>query len=273
MKKDKKNILFPKGKFIFIAGPCVIESKKSAGYIAGKLKNITKKYPVRFIFKASFDKANRTSIKSFRGPGLSRGMDILRGIKKKEGVFVMTDVHCVAQAKPAARVVDVIQIPAFLSRQTDLVLAAANTGRYVNIKKAQFMSPYDIKYVIEKAESCGNKKVMITERGTAFGYNNLVVDFRSILIMKDFGYPVIYDATHSLQRPSGQNGVSGGDREFVFALSLAAVAAGADGIFLETHPAPEKACSDKATSLHLDKVEDLLKNVLAVREAVYGKNK
>ncbi len=255
-----------KKKFIFIAGPCVIESEKLTFEIAQYLKEITSFYPVNFIFKASFDKANRTRISSFRGPGLKKGLKILEKIKKKLDIFILSDIHCTTQVKYVKDVLDIIQIPAFLVRQTDLIVEAAKTGKIINIKKAQFMSPYDVKYVIEKINSAGNRKILLTERGTCFGYNNLVVDFRSLLIMKKFRYPVIFDATHSLQKPSQEKGVSGGDREFVLPFSQAAVACGCDGLFLEVHPRPQKALSDKATSFSLYQVKRLLKRVLKIKK-------
>ncbi|MFH1318885.1 MAG: 3-deoxy-8-phosphooctulonate synthase, partial [Candidatus Omnitrophota bacterium] len=230
------------------------------------LKELVSRYPdVFFIFKASFDKANRTAIKSFRGPGLIEGLDILKEVKEKVGVAVLSDVHCPEQIKAVSEVVDVIQIPAFLCRQTDLVVEAAKTGKIINIKKGQFLAPQDMRYVVEKAESTGNKNIFLTERGVCFGYNNLVVDFRSFLIMKELGYPIIYDATHSLQRPSAAGGVSGGDREFIFPLSMAAAACGVSGLFMEVHPNPKQALSDKHTSYPLDKVENLLKKTLEIR--------
>lgn len=253
-------------KFFLIAGPCVIENKSLTLDIAAYLKEVTSRYPVEFIFKASFDKANRTSIKSYRGPGLKKGIKILEEVKKKLGISVLSDVHCKEQVKYLKEVLDIIQIPAFLSRQTDLILEAAKTKKPINIKKAQFMSAYDLKYVIEKVVSTGNKKIFLTERGTLFGYNNLVVDFRSFLIMKKFGYPLIFDATHSLQRPSVKRGVSGGDREFIIPMSLASVVVGCDGLFLEVHPKPLSALSDKHTSFSLYKVEDLIKKVLRIRD-------
>lgn len=254
-------------KFIFIAGPCVVESEELTAEIAGGLKEITDKYPVEFIFKASFDKANRTSIDSYRGPGLREGMRILEKIKTGSGLKILSDVHTPDQVDMVRDILDVIQIPAFLCRQTDLLVAAARSNLPVNLKKAQFMSPEDMKYAADKISSSGNNNIMLTERGTCFGYNNLVVDFRSILIMKKFGYPVIFDATHSLQKPSAAGGISGGEREFVSPFSLAAVACGCDGIFLEVHPRPEEALSDKHTSFPLGKVEQLLERVLAVRLA------
>ncbi|RKY39854.1 MAG: 3-deoxy-8-phosphooctulonate synthase [Candidatus Omnitrophota bacterium] len=257
-----------KENFIFIAGPCVIESEKLTFETARYLKEITSFYPVNFVFKASFDKANRTRISSFRGPGLKKGLRILEKIKKKLDVFILSDIHCSQQVKYVKEVLDIIQIPAFLARQTDLIVEAAKTGKIINIKKAQFMSPYDVKYVIEKINSVGNRNILLTERGTCFGYNNLVVDFRSLLIMKRFGYPVIFDATHSLQKPSQDKGVSGGDRIFVLPFSQAAVACGCDGLFLEVHPQPQEALSDKTTSFPLYQVEKLLKKVLRVREVL-----
>ncbi|MCM8831106.1 MAG: 3-deoxy-8-phosphooctulonate synthase [Candidatus Omnitrophica bacterium] len=260
--------MFERNKFIFIAGPCVIENKELTLEIAEYLKEKLKKYPLNFIFKASFDKANRTSIKSFRGLGLEKGLKILKEVKEKLKLTTLTDVHCQNQIPYVKDVVDVIQIPAFLCRQTDLVLAAAKTGKIINIKKGQFISPFDVKYIVEKIETTGNKKIFITERGTCFGYNNLVVDFRSFLIMKKYRYPIIYDATHSLQRPSAQEGISGGDSEFILPLSLAAVAVGVDGLFMEVHPNPTKALSDKYTVLKLDKVEEIVKKVIKVHKVL-----
>ena len=252
-------------KFIFIAGPCVIEDEKLTFKIASYLKEVTSRYPVDFIFKASFDKANRTSIKSFRGPGIRNGLKILKGIKNTLGIKILSDVHCRNDVDKVKSVLDIIQIPAFLSRQTDLIIKAAKTKKIINIKKAQFMSPCDIKYVVEKINSAGNKNIIITERGTCFGYNNLVVDFRSFPIMRKLGYPVVFDATHSLQRPSSGS-VSGGDREFVYSLSKAAVACGVDGLFLEVHPYPSKALSDSATSYPLSNVEKLIKKIIKIKE-------
>ncbi len=264
-------VKYQKEKFILIAGPCVIESKQGALQIAQKLKDITARYDLQFIFKASFDKANRTSVNSYRGPGLAKGIKILAEIKKKTGVPVLSDVHEAHQVKDVKGVLDVIQIPAFLSRQTDLIVAAARTKKIVNIKKSQMMSPEDMRYPIEKALSAGNKKVFVTERGTAFGYQNLIVDFRSLLIMKKFGYPVILDATHALQRPSSAGGSTGGDRDFVAPLSLAGVACGIGGLFLEVHPRPSRALSDRTTSFALGNVDALLKNIMKVREVLYEK--
>jgi 2-dehydro-3-deoxyphosphooctonate aldolase (KDO 8-P synthase) len=260
----------PKNKFIFIAGPCVIEDEKKTLHIASYLKDLLEPYPVDFVFKASFDKANRTSVSSFRGPGLVKGIKILEEVKRKLKVKILSDVHCCHQIKCVKGVLDIIQIPAFLCRQTDLILAAAKTKKIVNIKKGQFISPFDVKYIIEKIKSTGSNKIYITERGTSFGYNNLVVDFRSFLIMKKLGYPVIYDVTHSLQRPSAGAGISGGDNEFIQPLSLAAVASGVDGLFMEVHPNPKYALSDKHTSYFLHKVETLVRKILKIREIING---
>jgi 2-dehydro-3-deoxyphosphooctonate aldolase (KDO 8-P synthase) len=257
-----------KNKFIVIAGVCVIEGKKETYDVAAYLKDLFSNYPFLFIFKASFDKANRTSIKSFRGVGLKKGIGILEDIKKKLKIPLLSDVHCCKQVRQVKDILDVIQIPAFLCRQTDLIIEAAKTGKIINIKKGQFLSPYDIRYVIEKIESTGNRNIFLTERGSCFGYNNLVVDFRSFLVMKRFRYPVIFDSTHSLQRPSAEGGVSGGDREFIAPLSLSAVTCGVDGLFMEVHPHPGVALSDKYTSYPLHKLESLLKKILRLREAI-----
>lgn len=257
-----------KNRFFLIAGPCVIESEELVFETAKKLKEITDKLNLDFVFKTSYDKANRTSIKSFRGPGLEKGLAIIKEIKKALNIKVLTDVHDVHDVEKVAEVVDVIQIPAFLSRQTDLILEVSRTGKIVNVKKAQFMAPWDIKFVIEKIESVGNRNIWITERGYIFGYNNLVVDFRSIVIMKKFGYPVIYDATHSLQKPSAGNGFSGGEREFIPYLARAAVAVGIDGLFMEVHPNPEKALSDAQTQYPLSQLENLLKQLIEIDKLV-----
>lgn len=253
---------------IFIAGPCVIESKKQVMDVAGYLKELFSALPVKFIFKASFDKANRTSLKSPRGPGLAKGIKILQEVKSKIKVPVLSDIHCVSQVNDVKDVLDIIQIPAFLCRQTDLILEAAKTNKIINIKKGQFVSPADIKYIIEKVEATGNKKILITERGSCFGYNSLVVDFRSFLIMKRYGYPVVYDVTHSLQSPSAKRGISGGDREFAPSLAKAAVACGVDGLFMEVHPKPAQALSDSATSFPLTRFKSLVKSILSIREAI-----
>ncbi|MDD5070792.1 MAG: 3-deoxy-8-phosphooctulonate synthase [Candidatus Omnitrophica bacterium] len=257
-----------KNKFIFIAGPCVIESKNQILEIAAALKELLDGYPYRFIFKASFDKANRTSIDSFRGPGLKKGVAILEEVKKKYSLELLSDIHIPEQAAAVKDVLDIIQIPAFLCRQTDLLVAAAKTKKTVNIKKAQFLSAEDMKYPIEKVAACGNKNIILTERGTAFGYNNLVVDFRSFLIMREFGYPVIFDVTHSLQRPSGCAGISGGDSQFVPAMARAGVALGIDGLFMEVHQNPRKALSDKHTVFALKKLKTLLDDLVCLQRAV-----
>ena len=254
--------------FFLIAGPCVIESEPSALRHARFLKKLTDKLGIPFIFKSSYDKANRTSHRSFRGPGLRQGIRILARIKEEVGVPVVTDVHSPEEADFSAEALDIIQIPAFLCRQTDLLLAAGRTGKIVNIKKGQFLAPWDIEQAIQKVESTGNKQIVITERGTSFGYNNLVSDFRSIPIMKDFGYPVVYDATHSVQIPGGKGTESGGERRFVPVLSMAALVAGADGLFMEVHENPDKARSDGATMMALENLEALLVKLKSVSQAV-----
>jgi 2-dehydro-3-deoxyphosphooctonate aldolase (KDO 8-P synthase) len=241
-----------------IAGPCVIESEASAMRHAKALKTIADRLSIPFIFKASYDKANRTSINSYRGPGLKKGLKILKKIKDSLGVPVLSDIHCTEEVKPAAKVLDIIQIPAFLSRQTDLIVASARTGKAVNIKKGQFLAPWDMANVIKKIESTGNRKIILTERGVSFGYNNLVSDFRSLLIMKELGYPVVYDATHSVQMPGGKGDKSGGERKFIPYLSMAAVTCGADAIFMEVHENPEKALSDGPNMVKLSELEKML---------------
>ena len=234
-----------------IAGPCVIESRDMAFDLAARLVALSKKEKIPFVFKASYDKANRTSVRAFRGPGLAKGLEILAGIKEKFGVPILTDVHQVSEVGPAAEVADILQLPAFLCRQTDLVVALGESGRVVNIKKGQFMSPWDIRHVIAKVESTGNRRVLLTERGVSFGYHNLVADFRSLLIMRQFGYPVVFDATHSVQLPGGREEGTGGDGRWAPYLSRAAVAAGCDGLFWETHRNPPEAKSDKDNALPL----------------------
>ena len=246
---------------VLIAGPCVIESEKSAIKHAGILKEIAAAVGIPLIYKSSYDKANRTSITSYRGPGLRKGLKILKAVKDKFDLPVLSDVHCKEDIKPAAKVLDVIQIPAFLSRQTDLILAAARTGKVVNIKKGQFLAPWDILHVIKKIESTGNKKILLTERGVSFGYNNLVNDFRAILMMKEYEYPVIYDATHSVQFPGGKGSSSGGESRFIPRLSMAAAACGINGLFVETHKNPKKALSDGANMVKLDELEHILRFV------------
>ena len=248
-------------KSTFIAGPCVIESAELLDTVAAKLVEINKKVGTDIIFKASFDKANRTSIRSFRGPGLDKGLQMLAYVKSKYGLRLLTDIHESWQAKPAGEVVDVLQIPAFLCRQTDLLVAAAKTGAVVNIKKAQFLSGTDMRYPVEKAREAGAHEVWLTERGNMFGYNNLVVDFRNIPDMLQITDTVIMDCTHSVQRPGGADGKTGGDRRFVPAMALAAKAFGANGWFFEVHPDPDKGLSDAANMLELEKLEALVESL------------
>ncbi|HPP67023.1 MAG TPA: 3-deoxy-8-phosphooctulonate synthase [bacterium] len=255
-------------KFCLIAGPCVLENQSIAFTVAEHIKKLTDSLGIGYIFKGSFDKANRSSIKSFRGPGLEDGLNLLALIKKNIGVPVLTDVHCVSQVAPVSEVVDIIQIPAFLCRQTDLLTSAAKTGKPVNVKKGQFMAPWEMENIIEKLTVSGCKKILLTERGTSFGYNNLVVDFRSLPIMRSYGWPVIFDGTHSVQQPGSLGGSSGGNREFVSHLCRAAVAVGCDGIFLEVHPEPEKALSDASNMIALSSLEDMLQQLLQLWNVV-----
>jgi len=241
-----------------IAGPCVIESESHARMVAEHVAKAASDAGVPYIFKASYDKANRSSIKAFRGPGLSEGLRILGKIKAELRLPILTDIHDASQAAPAAEVADILQIPAFLARQTDLLLAAAKTGRIINLKKAQFLSPWDMGNVTEKVASAGNQNILLTERGASFGYNNLVVDMRTFPILRKFGYPVVYDVTHSVQLPGGQGHASGGQPEFIEPLARAGVAAGVDGIFLETHENPSAALSDGANALPLTQLPELL---------------
>ena len=251
---------------LVIAGPCVIEDESTTVAIASELKEIQKRLNIPLVFKASFDKANRTSIHSYRGPGLTAGLDLLDFIRARFELPVLADVHQVSEIEKAAQVLDVIQIPAFLCRQTDLLTAAGRTGRPVNVKKGPFLSPWDMRFVLEKITGAGNEQILLTERGTSFGYNNLVVDMRSLPILSGFGYPVIFDATHSVQLPGGGEGVSGGERKFVPFLARAAVAAGVQGVFLEVHPDPEKALCDGANSWPLERLETLLRGLMAIHE-------
>jgi 2-dehydro-3-deoxyphosphooctonate aldolase (KDO 8-P synthase) len=250
----------PGAPLFVIAGPCVIENEKLILSTAEKLATICDNLDLPLIFKSSFDKANRSAGDSFRGPGLKQGMKILAKVKRQFGLPVLTDVHEVAQCKPAAEVCDVLQIPAFLCRQTDLLLAAAKTRRCVNVKKGQFLAPVDMRNVVEKIAAAGGKKIMLTERGTSFGYNNLVTDMRSLPIMRQFGWPVVFDATHSVQMPGGGGGgkITGGDRRMAPILARAAVAVGCDGVFIETHPNPDKAQSDAANQIRLSEMKNLL---------------
>jgi 2-dehydro-3-deoxyphosphooctonate aldolase (KDO 8-P synthase) len=256
------------GGLALIAGPCVIESREMCLEVAGRMAGIARDLGMGYIFKASFDKANRTSGRSYRGPGLEAGLEILSAVKAAHGVPVLTDIHEPWQAARAAEVVDVLQIPAFLARQTDLVVAAARTGRVVNVKKAQFMAPWDMRSVVEKCHEAGNRRILLTERGTSFGYNNLVVDFRGLPIMHALGHPVVYDATHSLQLPGGAGSSSGAQREYAPHLMRAAVAVGLDALFMEVHPDPEHALSDAPAQIPLAEVEALLRGAKAVHAVV-----
>jgi 2-dehydro-3-deoxyphosphooctonate aldolase (KDO 8-P synthase) len=262
---DVGAVRFGGPELALIAGPCVIESEAHVHQMAVALREIAG----AFIFKASFDKANRTSVDSYRGPGLREGLRILSGLKR-EGHLLLTDIHEPAQAGPAAEVVDILQIPAFLCRQTDLLVEAGRTGRVVNIKKGQFVSPHDMAHAAAKVASTGNQRILLTERGTSFGYNNLVVDMRGLKIMRDLGWPVIFDATHSVQLPSGAGGASGGQPQFIETLSRAAVAAGVDGLFVETHDAPERALSDGANALPLNALPRLLEKLRILHQVVNG---
>jgi 2-dehydro-3-deoxyphosphooctonate aldolase (KDO 8-P synthase) len=246
-----------------IAGPCVIESEEHVHFLAGEIRRIVG----QFVFKASFDKANRSSLASYRGPGLKEGVRILAGLRR-EGYPVLTDIHEPSQAEPAAEAADILQIPAFLCRQTDLLIAAGQTGRAINIKKGQFVSPNDIRHAADKVASTGNNNILLTERGTSFGYNNLVVDMRGLGIMREFGWPVIFDATHSVQTPGGMGHASGGEPQFVPTLARAAVAAGIDGVFLEVHEAPERALSDGPNALRLDLLGPLWEKLQAIHALI-----
>jgi len=253
---------------IIIAGPCVIEDQSTTVEIATFLKELTTRLELPLIFKASFDKANRTSLRSYRGPGLTKGLAVLRGIKEELDIPVISDIHEIAQIEPASEVLDILQIPAFLCRQTDFLLTAARTGKTLNIKKGQFLAPWDVANIVEKVRSAGSQRIFLTDRGTMFGYNNLVADFRGISIMQATGCPVIFDATHSVQLPGGAGSSSGGQREHAPTLAKAAVAAGADGIFLEVHPEPDKALCDGPNSLPLNELERLFTQLKTIRQAV-----
>ncbi len=257
------------GERLYIAGPCVIESEEAAVAVARELRRIAGRHGIRLVFKASFDKANRSSLDSFRGPGLEAGVAVLATVKAETGLAVLTDIHEPWQAEPAARVADVLQIPAFLCRQTDLLIAAGRTGAAVNIKKGQFMAPEDMRNAVEKVRSTGNRRVMLTERGTSFGYHNLVVDFRGIPVMRRTA-PVIFDVTHSLQLPGGLGHATGGAREFYPYLARAAAAVGVDGFFVETHPDPPRALSDATTQLRPDELDRLIGELEAVARAAAG---
>jgi 2-dehydro-3-deoxyphosphooctonate aldolase (KDO 8-P synthase) len=263
-KLGKNNPLF------IIAGPCVIENEDIVFSTAERLKGICKGLGLPLLFKSSYDKANRTSLKSYRGPGIDKGLKMLSDVRSRFNIPVISDVHSVEEVNPASQILDVLQIPAFLCRQTDLILSAARTGKPVNVKKGQFLSPWDVKNIIDKFTSTGNQNLIITERGTSFGYNNLVVDFRGLPIMRSLGYPVILDVTHSLQFPGGEGSCSGGQREFAEPLARAAVAAGVDGLFMEVHPEPDKALCDGPNMIKLDDTEKILSIVKVIDELIRG---
>ncbi len=265
------NVVFSqKEPFVLIAGPCVIETREMALETASTLKDITDRLGIPFVFKSSYDKANRSSHKSFRGPGLDEGLNILAEVKDKLNIPVLSDVHSPKEAEIAGKVLDIIQIPAFLCRQTDLVLAVGETGKVVNVKKGQFLAPWDIDQVAEKIESTGNYKILLTERGASFGYNNLVSDFRSLIRMAETGYPVVFDVTHSVQLPGAAGDSSGGEKEYAPALARAATAVGISSLFIETHPTPSEALSDSATMIPLNKMESLLKEIKAFDDLKKG---
>ncbi len=264
----KDIVLGHKKPLVLVAGPCVIESRNSCLNIAKRLKALTERLEIPFIFKASYDKANRSALNSYRGPGIEKGLEILSEIKTLLNIPILSDVHSPDEVEAVRETLDVIQIPAFLCRQTDLILTAAETGKPINVKKGQFLAPWDMKNIVEKILSTGNKNIIFTERGTSFGYNNLVSDMRAIVIMKELGYPVLYDATHSVQLPGGLGASSGGQREMAVPLAKAAVAAGCDGLFLEVHEHPEKALSDSATMLSFEMLPPLLKQVKQIRNII-----
>jgi 2-dehydro-3-deoxyphosphooctonate aldolase (KDO 8-P synthase) len=251
-----------------IAGPCVIESPELALDAAKRLKSLSEALGIGVVYKSSYDKANRTSIKSFRGPGLSEGLEVLRRVKQEVGLPVLSDVHSVEEVEPAAEVLDCLQIPAFLCRQTDLLLAAAATGKPINVKKGQFMAPWDMEHVVEKLQSQGSDQILLTERGTSFGYNSLVADMRSLEIMRSFGFPVVFDATHAVQLPGGRGSASGGDRRYIPTLARAAVAVGCDALFMEVHPEPERALCDGPNQWPLEELRPLIEQLLAIDRVV-----
>ncbi len=253
---------------LLIGGPCALESEELARRIAGTMQEICAKLNLSYVFKASFDKANRTSLDSYRGPGMSEGLAILSRLREELGVPVVSDIHEASQAKEAAQVLDILQIPAFLCRQTDILSAASATGKVINLKKGQFVSPWDMENAVRKIRGSGTSEILLVERGTTFGYNNLVVDMRGLPIMRSFNCPVIYDATHSVQLPGGAGGSSGGQREFIAPLTRAAVAAGIDGLFMEIHPDPDKALCDGPNSMPLDSMETFLRHIVRIRQAV-----
>ncbi len=253
---------------VLIAGPCVIENEEITFTTAQKLKEVCNRLGISLIFKSSFDKANRTSGSSFRGPGIDQGLKILSEVKKKFSIPVISDIHAVGEVRPASEVLDALQIPAFLCRQTDLILSSSRTGKPVNVKKGQFLAPWDVKHIIEKFTSTGNQNLLLTERGTSFGYNNLIVDFRGFSVIRSFGYPMLFDVTHSLQLPGGEGSSSGGQREFAPSLARAAVATGVDGLFVEVHPDPMKALSDASTMIPLNEIEGLLQQTKTLHDMV-----
>jgi 2-dehydro-3-deoxyphosphooctonate aldolase (KDO 8-P synthase) len=262
------NATFGDGRLTIIAGPCVIESREHALMMARECSSVARKAGLDFVYKSSFDKANRSSIKSFRGLGMEAGLDVLREVKAAIGVPVLTDIHELSQVAPVAEVADVLQIPAFLSRQTDLVLEAARSGRAVNIKKGQFLAPHDARNIVDKARAVGCEKLMLTERGVSFGYNNLVVDMRSFPIMREFGVPVVFDVTHSLQLPGGLGHATGGQSEYIEPLARAGVACGVDAVFMEVHECPERAPSDGPNALPLERMEALLMTLRDIHKLV-----
>lgn len=266
--KVNDDVAFGDGRLTLMAGPCVIESHDACLELADALVNLTAKLGIPYVFKASFDKANRTSLSAYRGPGLEKGLATLAEVKARYGVPVITDIHEPWQCEPVAEICDILQIPAFLCRQTDLVVAAARTGRVINIKKGQFLAPEDMVNVVRKVESEGNSRIVLTERGASFGYHNLVADMRSLLVMRELGYPVVFDATHSVQRPGGLGSGSGGDGRWAPALARAAVATGVDGVFMETHFNPPEALSDAANAIAFSALEDLLTRLLKIHAIV-----
>jgi 2-dehydro-3-deoxyphosphooctonate aldolase (KDO 8-P synthase) len=274
MPKEVKvgNVIFGRKPLVFIGGPCVIEGRDITLRTAERLAGIARRLGLPFVFKSSYDKANRTSVSSFRGPGIDEGLAILKEVRETTGVPVLTDVHSTAEATAAAEAVDVLQVPALLSRQTDLLVACGKTGRAVNIKKGQFLAPGQVKHAIEKVESTGNTSILVTERGTSFGYNNLVNDFRGLPIMRGFGYPVVFDATHSVQLPGGAGNVSAGERAFVFPLARAAVAVGVDAVFMEVHEDPARALCDGENSIALDDVPDILEALKGLDEVLWARS-
>nr|WP_218669581.1 3-deoxy-8-phosphooctulonate synthase [Paraliobacillus ryukyuensis] len=270
MKLNDSTVFGNNRPFVLIAGPCVIESEDQIMETAEKLKEITDKLNIPFVFKASFDKANRSSIHSYRGPGLNDGIEVLRKVKEKYNVPVTSDIHEPSQVEKAAEVLDILQIPAFLCRQTDLLVAAAQSNKIINVKKGQFLAPNDMKNVVTKLHESNNENVLLTERGSTFGYNNLVVDMRSLIIMRELGVPVVFDATHSVQIPGGNGTSTGGNREFVPYLSRAAAAVGVDAIFMEVHPNPDEAMSDGPNMVKLDELEEVLSGIQAIDRSVKG---